>query len=38
MIAARVSRRHRYAMSVTMVGVSAAIWLALSKVTEGAAD
>ncbi|MDB5629174.1 MAG: multi-sensor signal transduction histidine kinase FixL [Tardiphaga sp.] len=38
MIAARVSRRHRYAMSVAMVGVSAAIWLALSKVTEGAAD
>ena len=33
-----VSRRQRYAMSVTMVGVSGAIWLILTRMMDGAAD
>lgn len=33
-----VSRRHIYAMSVTMVGVSGAIWLILTRMTSGALD
>ena len=37
-IAVPVSRRHRYAMSVAMVGVSGAIWLVLTNITGGAAD